>query len=440
YYVIAGLSMYASGKCIGLDGTNIRIINNKLEGLKSQAYGIIHPIIGNGFPIYGNEFFGATSGNKKDHPIYVGYGSDNVDIGWNYFHDNNVAEGPVISVNTDYAVTEHYKFDNIRIHDNTMDCAGARGIGLVAMDYGSTVHIYNNVISNSGNNAIYMFSSSAYIYNNVFYNSKGTVIYMQTVLDAGNYYKPETVEIKNNIFSPASACEYLVVNNESEIGSITVSNNAFYGNGNGPSRDGAAVNANPLFVNASAGDFHLQANSLLIDKGVGIAAVKTDKDGVMRPQGRATDIGAYEYYTGGTSAGTGTGTGTVPGGDQQGQAGGPDGDQAAVPPTDGVNVGGGVNGWLVGAGEMKVIGSKDGQGTVNPGRGESAWIYFQGSETGNYKCRILTLTGEQVWDKDLTGVDRGMIEWSPRDIASGVYIVHLRGPGINVSKRVAILR
>ncbi|MBN2373102.1 S8 family serine peptidase [bacterium] len=61
------------------------------------------------------------------------------------------------------------------------------------------------------------------------------------------------------------------------------------------------INANPLFINQSGGDFHLQPNSPCIDKGTNNGAPSTDKDGVTRPQdgdgnGSAIcDMGAYEY-------------------------------------------------------------------------------------------------------------------------------------------------
>lgn len=54
---------------------------------------------------------------------------------------------------------------------------------------------------------------------------------------------------------------------------------------------------NPLFVNASAHDLHLQANSPATDTGVTLALVPTDLDGVVRPLGAAYDIGAYEFIS-----------------------------------------------------------------------------------------------------------------------------------------------
>jgi hypothetical protein len=55
-----------------------------------------------------------------------------------------------------------------------------------------------------------------------------------------------------------------------------------------------AVAANPMFVNAAAGDFHLNAGSPMIDKATAMTLFNYDKDGVARPTGLGVDIGAYE--------------------------------------------------------------------------------------------------------------------------------------------------
>jgi len=52
---------------------------------------------------------------------------------------------------------------------------------------------------------------------------------------------------------------------------------------------------NPVFVNYTNNDFHLQATSPAKDRGTTISSFATDKDGITRPQGSAWDIGAYEY-------------------------------------------------------------------------------------------------------------------------------------------------
>ena len=57
------------------------------------------------------------------------------------------------------------------------------------------------------------------------------------------------------------------------------------------------LTADAKFVNAAAGDFHLQDGSPAIDKGTDLRAqgVTTDFEGVPRPQGNAFDIGADEF-------------------------------------------------------------------------------------------------------------------------------------------------
>ena len=48
------------------------------------------------------------------------------------------------------------------------------------------------------------------------------------------------------------------------------------------------------FVNAPAHNYGLAAGSPAIDAGVAIPSVTTDRVGVVRPQGSAYDVGAYE--------------------------------------------------------------------------------------------------------------------------------------------------
>ena len=72
-------------------------------------------------------------------------------------------------------------------------------------------------------------------------------------------------------------------------------------------QSGNLVNiSNPEFINAPATlpaspNFALTARSPAIDAGLPLATVKIDLNGTPRPQGRAPDIGAYEYAAGGDS-------------------------------------------------------------------------------------------------------------------------------------------
>ncbi len=59
------------------------------------------------------------------------------------------------------------------------------------------------------------------------------------------------------------------------------------------------ISANPLFVNAGAGNYRLQAASTSINKGTAAAATLTplDLDGGPRVLGSAPDMGAYEFWS-----------------------------------------------------------------------------------------------------------------------------------------------
>ncbi|MEN8166333.1 MAG: right-handed parallel beta-helix repeat-containing protein [Pseudomonadota bacterium] len=93
------------------------------------------------------------------------------------------------------------------------------------------------------------------------------------------------------------------------------------------------INADPMFANPDAWDFHLTAGSPAIDSGNDSNAASIDADGVPRPQDGSglgyliVDIGAYEYVpddtggddtdgddTGGSGAGDGGGSGGGAGG------------------------------------------------------------------------------------------------------------------------------
>jgi hypothetical protein len=95
---------------------------------------------------------------------------------------------------------------------------------------------------------------------------------------------------------------------------------------------------------------------------------------------------------------------------------------------------------LVTTGEIRIVGSSKWRGVINPDEGETAKIYFKGSNVGKFEVKIFTLTGELVWEQSMDNVSEGMFEWSPKNVASGGYIVYLKGPGVNVNKKIAILR
>ena len=90
-------------------------------------------------------------------------------------------------------------------------------------------------------------------------------------------------------------------------------------------------------------------------------------------------------------------------------------------------------------GDLLIIGSTEGRGTINPQRGDKANIYFEGTARGIFVCKIFTLTGELVWQDSKESEPVGLFEWIPKNIASGTYIVHVSGPGIKKIKKLSVL-
>jgi hypothetical protein len=61
------------------------------------------------------------------------------------------------------------------------------------------------------------------------------------------------------------------------------------------------MTANAGFVSTSTPDFHLLSGSPPIDAGVVIGTLALDHDGTTRAQGAGYDIGAYEFFAGGST-------------------------------------------------------------------------------------------------------------------------------------------
>ncbi len=104
--------------------------------------------------------------------------------------------------------------------------------------------------------------------------------------------------IANNIFyQPTTAGVWFDGGGDGAI----VSNNLTFGGpvsvgGSGLVLSGNLNNTDPKFVNALGLDFHLQAGSPAINAGFTLPNVLNDFEGVLRPQGAAWDIGAYEFH------------------------------------------------------------------------------------------------------------------------------------------------
>jgi hypothetical protein len=104
----------------------------------------------------------------------------------------------------------------------------------------------------------------------------------------------------NLIYNNAAMGIWAIGNSVNIFNNYVIRNNIFYQNGGTIDSSVRVTQSNnlitdPKFVNASAGDFRVQAGSPAIDKGMAVSQVTTDFDKKPRPQGTRFTVGAYEY-------------------------------------------------------------------------------------------------------------------------------------------------
>jgi parallel beta-helix repeat protein len=155
--------------------------------------------------------------------------------------------------------------------------------------------IYNNGIGFAeGSGFIWSYGRDNQFYNNVVYHNREFGVSL-----AGSGYKVWNNTIVNNNLKGQASMGGLRTNSSAEI-----INNIVWGNTSqqifGSGVAGSTMHHNlttqdPLFVNASAGDFHIRSGSPAINAGVTLGAVTHDFFGAKRPVGSAYDLGVHEF-------------------------------------------------------------------------------------------------------------------------------------------------
>lgn len=327
YWAFAGFTIRGGGITLNpVSETGWRIVGNDLScpngngqaGCLDLAYETSLAVYGNNIHHVGTNLNPATV-TALYHGVYISEFNHGVDFGWNTIAYVQGCRGLQQNVNQGSSSYDLHIHDNI-IHDTQCD-----GIVMTTIDPSQgTVELYNNIIYNTGTgpaNAentgawncllIEGYDPSGYgpgsgtveVYNNTLYNcgtwanppygqSEGMLLWA----NEGNPKK--SMRIRNNIIYASTVSPYC---DDSVCSGLTGSNNIFYGNGPPPANGNitGSLNVDPKLTNLSPAtpDFHLQPGSPAIDAGVTISGLATDFDGILRPQGSAFDIGAYEYIS-----------------------------------------------------------------------------------------------------------------------------------------------
>ena len=262
-------------------------------------------------------------------PVLASGADDASAVSNNVIHDNG-AFGTIDSIHGIYVDGGQ---TNQLIYGNTVYNIprghGIKFIGASGSIYRNLVHdCYYGGIAVNSNGAVNVTVS---IYSNILYgNHFGFVEYGKGAGEINVSLYNNTLYLNNSITRDASPNE---INLDDDVTSLVIKNNIVYATANRfaysmPTQSGAVINhnalyqasgnliyynasartwatwqgygfdtaglnADPLLVSPSTGDFHLQAGSPAINAGVDVG-LTSDYAGATVPQGSAPDIGAYE--------------------------------------------------------------------------------------------------------------------------------------------------
>ena len=102
---------------------------------------------------------------------------------------------------------------------------------------------------------------------------------------------------------------------------------------------------------------------------------------------------------------------------------------------------------VMGPGEGKVKIQAGSEGWANPLKGEEVNIYLKPKHSGNVSIEIYNIAGQLVWDKEIsvTGGVQEQVVWNCRNksdevVSSGIYVVRVKGGGIDTVKKIAVVK
>jgi hypothetical protein len=299
HYVFANLAFTQSMDPIPVIGTGHRIVGNHFyDGARGDGGAI--GVNGNtsAIRILGNLLErNGTAGDKLNHGIYLGgFGVNrDIEIGWNEVRQQR--GGRAVQL---FGHLDGDRMEDVRIHDNVFTGSELNNVVLGGSD-GATevlgsVEVVNNVIAGAGDPGLRVQDSqgTVVIRHNTFHQN-GTPGFDGRAQVSLQRAGAGRITLQNNILAAAAG------QGDVQFGTAVdatvfaaVGHNLVQGVAECGAWNPNCVRADPLFVNAGAGDYRLQAASPARDAAAA-AGPASDHRGLARPQGAAADIGAIEY-------------------------------------------------------------------------------------------------------------------------------------------------
>jgi len=318
-WVFAGLQLRGLA-ALGLNGpsTNWRIVANDMTCPNGDgASGCMETSQASNIKMFGNNVHdtGKATASALYHGVYFSTDGNHIEMGWNTVANVHGCRGVQVHSTPQSQGTGLNQFD-LSIHDNLIHDTQCDGIVIATVDPSKgKVELYNNAIYNAGKGPANPEGSGNWscIYVSGATNrgpaGGGTVeVYNNTLVNCGTFTRPPwanannavengghnpdlKIRLRNNIVYQPKGVPYLT----GSRGAIVGESNLFFGDGSAPAGMDDSVTADPLFVDAAKGDFHLRAGSPGRGRCRG-ALASVDKDGA--PRGAPCDLGAYQFTAG----------------------------------------------------------------------------------------------------------------------------------------------
>ncbi len=253
-----------------------------------------------------------TSYSAIEHGIYVSNSSDNPVIVGNRAHHNN-ASG--IQINADPALAGDGIISNALMDSNVIYNNGAAGGSAINLASVTNSIIRNNLLYNNTAGGIAGWDDGNGTqwgtHDNKFYNN--TIIqpfngrFVVSFLNGSTNNK-----VKNNILIHLGTRGSINVDSTSEpeldsdynavVNVFSYNDGASFVSlatwqGRGHDIHSFVSTTSALFVDPVNNDYHLKSGSPAINAGITVPEVTDDLEGIVRPQGSAYDLGAYERIT-----------------------------------------------------------------------------------------------------------------------------------------------
>ncbi len=287
-WTIAKFTLQASNTAINMGGgggkSRIRLVGNSAGGIPS-SYGTIGITSCTDCKVLGNHVYNSGKpGNKLAHLIYYGGNGvgANVEIAWNLLHDEKGGRGIQI-----YGHTDSDRLSGLSIHDNIVYNCPYDGILVGASDAAykpwiSDATVYNNIVYKTGGGIrINNSGVHARVLHNTLHNNSTSL-----KLEAA-----KSAEVRNNISSLPTKSHISFT----MTGTLSMSHNGYQGTQAAPSQDTNPTIGDPLFTNASGGDFSLKSTSPFMNKGKVLSPVLPK---VSVPTDPVPDLGQMQWMVG----------------------------------------------------------------------------------------------------------------------------------------------